>query len=109
MKKQKPLQFNTQGTTHSKTEPNTPKEHPTNNTLDFNEMEIDHAETSEKCSPRTTSNKEVGQLREIIKDEIDDLRDELMSENFRFKAEMLKEFMQMRVSFNFNLKSVKHF
>lgn len=37
---------------------------------------------------------------EVIRDEIEDFRDELMSENFRFKAEMLKEFMQMRVKIN---------
>lgn len=34
---------------------------------------------------------------EAIRDEIEDFRDELMSENFRFKAEMLKEFMHMKV------------
>ena len=37
------------------------------------------------------------QLEESLKDKIDDFRDELMSENFRFKAEMLKEFMDLKV------------
>ena len=55
-------------------------------------MEVDHVENTpaavsvENRSPL----KGVGQLRDIIKDEIDDLKDELMSENFRFKAEMLE-------------------
>jgi hypothetical protein len=43
-------------------------------------------------------------IKEVIKDQIEDLRDELMSENFKFKAEMIKEFMSLKVSFTF-LKS----
>lgn len=42
---------------------------------------------------------------EVIRDEIEDFRDELMSENFRFKAEMLKEFMQMKVKINLYVMS----
>ena len=40
------------------------------------------------------------QIREIVQDSIEDFRDELMSENFRFKAEVLKEFMQLKVNLN---------
>jgi hypothetical protein len=36
-------------------------------------------------------------IREMIKDSTEDLRDELMSESFRFKAEVLKEFMSLKV------------
>ena len=38
------------------------------------------------------------QVKEIVHDSIEDFRDELMSENFRFKAEVLKEFMQLKVN-----------
>jgi len=72
-------------------------------------MDIDQTYTDEFHSKPTTSDTAIvnntvrstvygaSELRGIVKDEIDDFRDELMSENFRFKAEMLKEFMQMRV------------
>jgi hypothetical protein len=39
---------------------------------------------------------QIRQLEDSIHDKIDDFRDELMSENFRFKAEMFKEFMSLR-------------
>ena len=79
-----------------------------NRAVDF-DMEIDQTYTDETHAKTTTSDVTrvnnsgrsvvhgASELREIVKDEIDDFRDELMSENFRFKAEMLKEFMQMRV------------
>jgi hypothetical protein len=40
----------------------------------------------------------IDQIREIIKDTVEDFKDELMSENFKFKAEMFKEFMNLKVS-----------
>lgn len=40
----------------------------------------------------------VEQIKELIKDSIDDLRDDLMSESFRFKAELFKEFMGLKVN-----------
>jgi hypothetical protein len=36
-------------------------------------------------------------IREVLKDQIENLRDEMMSENFKFKAEMIKEFMSLKV------------
>lgn len=36
------------------------------------------------------------QLEDFVSDKIDDFKDELMSENFRFKAEIFKEFMLLR-------------
>jgi hypothetical protein len=40
----------------------------------------------------------IDQIREIIKDTVEDFKDELMSENFKFKAEMFKEFMNLKVN-----------
>ena len=37
-------------------------------------------------------------IREIIKDQIEDLKDEIMSENFKFKSELIKEFMALKVN-----------
>ena len=42
-------------------------------------------------------------MKEIVKDAVDELRDELMNENYKFKAEMLKEFMRTQVSVDKNL------
>ena len=42
-------------------------------------------------------------VKEIVKDAVDELRDELMNENYKFKAEMLKEFMRTQVSVDKNL------
>ncbi len=79
-----------------------------NRAVDF-DMEIDQTYTDETHAKATKSAatreniccRGVGtgasELREIVKDVIDDFRDELMSENFRFKAEMFKEFMQLQV------------
>lgn len=36
-------------------------------------------------------------IKEIVKDLIDDFRDDLMSECFKFKAEMFKEFIELKV------------
>lgn len=38
-------------------------------------------------------------IGEIIKGTIEDFRDELMNENFKFKCEMLKEFLSLKVNF----------
>ena len=35
-------------------------------------------------------------VREIVTDTVDNLKYEMMSENFKFKAEMIREFMEMR-------------
>lgn len=35
-------------------------------------------------------------VREIVTDAVDNLKYEMMSENFKFKAEMIREFMEMR-------------
>ena len=40
---------------------------------------------------------QIEQIREIMRDEISELRDEFMNENFKFKAEVLKEFMYLKV------------
>ena len=48
----------------------------------------------------------IEQIKEIIKDQIDELRDEIMNENFKFKAEILKEFMYIKVSY-LNIKKKK--
>ncbi len=61
--------------------------------MDFElEMEVS---TKDRLNVQAKADSE--HILEAIRDEIEDFRDELMSENFRFKAEMLKEFMQMRV------------
>lgn len=36
--------------------------------------------------------------KEIVKEIIDEFREEFMSENFKFKSEMLKEFLLLKVS-----------
>ncbi len=40
----------------------------------------------------------IEQIKEIIKDSIDELKDEFMNENFKLKAKLLKEFMLIKVS-----------
>jgi len=47
----------------------------------------------------------VEQIKELIKDSIDDLRDDLMSESFRFKAELFKEFMILKNDIQTALKA----
>jgi hypothetical protein len=42
-------------------------------------------------------------IKEIVKDSIDELKDELMNENYKFKAEILKEFMLTQVSLSLSL------
>jgi hypothetical protein len=44
-------------------------------------------------------------LKNTLKDVIDEFRDELMSENFKFKAELIKEFILLKDEINRIVKS----
>lgn len=45
----------------------------------------------------TLNTLQMDQIKEIVKDSIDDLRDELMNEHFKFKMEIFREFDALRV------------
>ena len=93
--------LNTQSTSSTSSQPNTaeqtsPNLPPTNGLLNGH-----HSTSSSHLAACANVNQTgmlpIKQLEETLKDKIDDFRDELMSENFRFKAEMLKEFMDLKV------------
>ncbi len=46
-------------------------------------------------------------LKDFIKDLIDDLRDELMNEDFKFKCEVFKEFIDLKVLYSCMSDSLK--
>jgi hypothetical protein len=68
-----------------------------NNVL--NNSVLNHNDSTIACINAHAATLPIEQIKEIIKDSIDEMKDEFMSENFKFKSEILKEFMIIKVRF----------
>jgi hypothetical protein len=66
-------------------------------TQNTQEMFIEATSTNKSSDVTAEALLPLDLIREVVKDQIEDLRDEMMSENFKFKAEMIKEFMSLKV------------
>ena len=65
------------------------------------DAEFDNLEKSESTTTTTPAAQmavveTIEKVREVVKDVIDEFRDEMMSENFKFKSEIFKEFIMLR-------------
>lgn len=64
------------------------------------DAEFDNLEKSESTTTTPATQmavvETIEKVREVVKDVIDEFRDEMMSENFKFKSEIFKEFMMLR-------------
>lgn len=59
-----------------------------NKNSDFSEINSNNVQTGYSLA--------LDMVREIVNDSVDNLKYEIMSENFKFKAEMIREFMEMK-------------
>lgn len=84
----------------SNTEPERVKDSPNehNRTLQQQQQQQQQSAKSQQQAQSSQLQMPIDQIREIIKDTVEDFKDELMSENFKFKAEMFKEFMNLKVN-----------
>ena len=89
-----------------------------NSTGLFKTIQVDEKSIHEKISQESNQSKTVNinfdnnslsvieqNLKNSLKDVIDEFRDELMSENFKFKAELIKEFIILKDEINKMVKS----